>query len=118
MSFFTRLFGRDRQPEPPRDLRNMNEDWQVGDLAECLSGLWDYPFGPVKGGIYRVACVVKGPLASGPDKGAIVYGLVLKEFGTESWLCTGFRKIRPLHEPCEAEFAELIRRPVRKRETA
>jgi len=109
MGFFSRLFGR--KPEPPRieDRRVMNEDWRVGDLAKCLAqgGTWDGDgIGPQKFEVMRVIAVLE---ALNEARTARVYGLKFREY-PGSFVCTNFRKIRPDAEPCEEEFAALIKR--------
>lgn len=42
MGFWKRLFGRDDPPQGPKDFRVWNENWRVGDTAECIVGLPGY----------------------------------------------------------------------------
>lgn len=95
----------------------MNEDWRVGDLAECIASRWadSDSADPVKGEIRRVSGIIDGV----NDRYAVrVLALSFEGYGAESWCTTGFRKIRPLHEPAEEEFTALIKRPVRTKERA
>ena len=47
----------------PRDERGWNEDWQVGDIAECVADDWaDWQeFNPKKGDILTVSSLYEGP---------------------------------------------------------
>ena len=47
----------------PRDERGWNEDWQVGDIAECVLDDWLdlQEFNPKKGDILTVSSLYEGP---------------------------------------------------------
>lgn len=109
MSFWSRLFGRET---PVEDRRCMNEDWRVGDLAECIGdGPWDCgDTKPELGDICRVSAVVD---AVGTRTNTRNYYLGFVGLHNR-FCCTSFRKILPLHTAADAEFTALIKRPVRK----
>jgi hypothetical protein len=101
--FFRRLFG----PPPPEDRREWNEDWRVGDLAECINGSWlnDPPHSPQPPSIYRVREIDEGVTADGS---AIIVALNLEGL-SDWWGCTGFRKLRPTIEAADAAFTADLR---------
>jgi hypothetical protein len=113
MKFLRRLFGRKAPPTQQAivDRREMNEDWQIGDLAECIADSWHIPdqCSPRVGDILRVSGVIDGTVML-----TNVLVIALRFEGKPAnmgWICTGFRKLRPLHEPCEADFKALIKQP-------
>lgn len=105
---------RGKPPSPPAPRPPLNEDWQRGDLACCVSDFYDGSANlPSVGTIYRVIDVFPGIAPSG-RKG---WGLCLSgmnPFPLRGYDATAFRKVRPDAEPCEAEFKELIRRPAKQ----
>lgn len=105
MSLRSWLFGTD---PGPIDLRSMNEDWQRGDLAECIFDDWIFriPDSPQVGDILRVSEVCEGV-----SFGARIYTLSFEgKDPRQGWATQCFRKIRPVHEPAEASFVASIRR--------
>ena len=86
----------------------MSDDWQGGDLAECLTENWDYDwsYNPRVGDILRVSVV-------GLHLGELALGFESKP-QRHGWEASAFRKIRSDAEPCEAEFTALIKRGARK----
>lgn len=105
-----RVFGRGAAAEtwPP-----INEDWQAGDLAECIvQGSWarDGP-GPDLGDVHRVVDVIKGRSVDDDSPG---WGLKLSGY-SYFYNADCFRKVQPRAdalERCEADFLPLVR-PVR-----
>ena len=93
----------------------MSAGWQVGDLALCIGSTGTMRTGPAaagsttprKGQLYTVI----GVLTHLGDVGLIIEGHP-SAHKTTSWLSTSFRKIKPDTEPCEEEFALLIKRKV------
>lgn len=85
----------------------INEDWAPGDLAQCLDGDWPVP-GPDKDDIVRVLQVAPGVCNT---TGEPAWGLMFAEWPGELYVATSFRKLRPVHDACEAEFKALIQRP-------
>lgn len=80
------------------------DDWQVGDLAECLAEGWQdvWPYNPMRGDILRVSKL-----------GLFDSELALGFYGKpqrHGWQACAFRKIKPDAEPCEEEFTVLIKR--------
>jgi hypothetical protein len=80
---------------------NSAEDWQAGDVAECLySGGWIGMSGhvpkdvPVQGERYRVVHVLRDPQQY----------LCFSLFGPQGWNAAFFRKVRP--QPDEAIAAD------------
>jgi hypothetical protein len=96
---------------PPRDLRGLNEDWRVGDLAKCLRGTWKWADGndPKAGEVLRVSGVSDGRC---PD-GTLITALWFERTGdTKAYHCIAFVKIRPDHSALEIEtgIVEMIQR--------
>ena len=96
------------------DRREWNEDWAVGDLAECLHDGW-HPHDssvphPRCGDVLRVRAVVERPAMVNGRPAALVIGLSFegKPPGF-SWNCTSFRKLRPDHTAADPAFAALLR---------
>lgn len=84
-------------PSEPKDMRVWNEDWQVGDTAECICDFDDWDDAvkpwrrPKKGQRYIVLGFAEGVGSNGK---VIEYYLCLE--GMETGLSTrGFRKVRP-----------------------
>lgn len=107
------LINRLRRPKwvPPIGPRRADDDWQTGDLAECVDGgsAWIR---------LRDGC----PVSYGPKRGDIMRGIGvgMSEFGFQAlalegtgewWVAECFRKIRPLNrEACKPAFADLMKR--------
>jgi hypothetical protein len=108
VKFLRNLFGR-RQPTPPPpliDRREWNEDWQRGDLAECVADYWNGPPPwPAKGHVYRVSAICEGRAF---ERSVVVVGLALDGLPAW-WRCTAFRKLRPTVEPASDEFTAELR---------
>lgn len=101
MRFFGNLFRRKRALDP--------EQWQAGDVAECinqlgwfLNGLTPVP-GPAFGDTYRVASVKE-------NSTSLVGPAVFLRFSsfTGDFLSTGFRKVQPRADALEAGTATSI----------
>lgn len=110
-----RLFRRWRKPAKPapRDCRNMNENWEPGDLAMCIDDRF-HPIeqgDPKKGDVLRVVRIVQGTSKLG-DK--IVYGLGFEgKPANDYWETVCFRKLRPVQEPAEAKWAQWLKDTLR-----
>lgn len=107
---------RRRKPTPP--LPPLDEDWAPGDLAICLTDKpWFDRKGPVAGprrdDLCRVTIVVKGTDCQNRP----AWGLGLERW-PDYWEARHFRKVRPVHEACEAEFVALIKAPAKQNEKA
>lgn len=112
-------FKRKSAPPPksnePDDQRQASEDWQAGDLAECIDDNWPPILGvthPKLGDVLRVSAV---------DEGAdFLFGIqiiVLRFEGrpqTLGWDNRHFRKLRPTLEPAEQEFTVWLKDKLRK----
>lgn len=102
----------------------MSDDWQVGDLALCVDdspcscgSCGGEPVSVVSGRTYRVLSLVRAHQLSNPSRNWIVLqfdGVVRQGYHKGQKVGANvhrFRKIRPdNHEPCEEEFAKLIKR--------
>lgn len=99
MSLWSRLFGRKPPaPRPPVDRRGWTEDWQVGDLAQCLVDQFDGPTlqDPKRGEVLRVAGLWEGVDIRGAF---ILSGLSFEGRSPNSfWVQSAFRKIRPAEQ--------------------
>lgn len=102
-----RIGGR-RLPLPPTDLPG-HDDWQAGDLAECIiKGVWCTPDGipslggPQKGDCLRVARV--SPVTI-PLVGKEVLMLGFTRFGSAGYAAAAFRKIHPRADEATAADA-------------
>lgn len=75
----------------PIDLRVWNEDWKIGDMAQCINDNWvgDPGDAPKKGRCYEVKDTTEGLAIGGK---AIIYGLKFYEFPGRFWQTTHFRK--------------------------
>lgn len=88
------------------DLREWNEDWRAGDLAECMVdpggwiGLPSSIAAPQRERIYRVLGVSEALAMTG----VLLIGLKLEGLPNARWQCTHFRKVRPSIEGCEFSF--------------
>jgi len=116
IGFIRNLFGKKDSPQP-QDQRGLNEDWRVGDWAECIvNGGWELPPTgvtklPEMGRRYRVVGVREGPTF---DEKYLITGLVLDGLGDSSWRCVCFRKVRPSLEACDESFAADLRERLNK----
>lgn len=92
-------------PLMPTDLRGWNEDWRVGDLAQCVvKGGWAEPLpdDPKFGDILRVNHMIEGVDLTGTS---VVSALGFEgKPGRTFWACRAFRKLRPMIDPAEDEF--------------
>lgn len=102
MRWLGNLFRRKRAPDP--------EQWQVGDIAECINSLGWYlngiphpTGGPAFGESYRVTSVVEVPNSS---VGPAIF-LRFSAF-TGKYLSTGFRKVQPRADVLEAGTATAL----------
>tara|TARA_B100000678_G_scaffold260890_2_gene242054 strand:- start:1291 stop:1656 length:366 start_codon:yes stop_codon:yes gene_type:complete len=104
------LFRKRRAPDP--------DQWQPGDQAECIGeGRWwdrgiEPTSGPHKGEVRLVARVVEAKCDALPSKATF---LVFDRYGSNGFIASAFRKVRPQTEErktAEAEFTKLIRRQV------
>lgn len=108
-SIFPRRGGRrvDRRDECPC--------FAVGDLAVCISDTWanSWDDNPAPGDVLRVDRIVEGVGLVGEVKVHTVGLHFETRPGENYWEASGFRKIVDDRQPAEAEFFELIKRPVR-----
>ncbi|SKB26969.1 hypothetical protein [Sphingopyxis flava] len=117
MTWLSRLFGQRRTaPPPPRDMRNMNEDWKAGDLARCVAHYFvpGTPEDPHFGDILRVSEVYQGSILG---RHALAYGLRFHgKSSPHGWICTAFIKIKPETTADEVEDGIIakIKRAARK----
>jgi len=98
-----------KKPAPPKDLREWNEDWQIGDLAKCVEDDWVDcgSLAPSVGQIYRVSDVYEGLVW---QENAISIGLSLEGFDQiNAWRCTAFQKLRPEIKAADAKFTAAIK---------
>lgn len=97
-----------RKAKPPRDERGWNEDWQIGDMAECVLADWlsDIPQNPAIGEVRTVAALFEGQAAERP---VIVSALAFEGFGALTWHCAAFRK----HKPLAADIVAAAKRGAR-----
>jgi hypothetical protein len=80
--------------EKPRDERGWNEDWQVGDLAECVADdlAIQLCYNPKKGDVLTVSQLTEGPNVSGLSlTSALCFEGRPQRY---SWHCLHFRKHR------------------------
>lgn len=113
---FDWLFGRKSQPEPPRDLRDWNEDWKVGDIAECIiDGVrigWHPSIKPWNRLAYRSRWEVVGFGEGLGVDGAVYYFLYLKDApNTGGYPTNGFRKVRPIARREESVVERILNAP-------
>jgi hypothetical protein len=93
-----------KKPEPkpePIDRRDWNEDWQVGDIAECIVeiGDWNETVKPWERPAKGDRLVVAG-FDEGIDSGGKTLDYFLRFNGLPHGLSTrGFRKVRPIAYP-------------------
>ena len=97
-------------PPAPADRRGWSEDWQIGDLAECRTGVqWIITTGidPQPGDILRVTA-----LREGIDMTATVLVSALGFAGKPAglfWAQSAFRKLRPALDAAEDSFTADLR---------
>lgn len=110
MTFLARLLGR--KPKPPIDRRGWSEDWQVGDVAVCVSANWSPrdSFDPKVGEHLRVSAMSEG-LSIGGSQLVSGLGFVGKPDGV-FWNNTAFQKIRPAEQCFTEAMRNLLRQPV------
>lgn len=90
------------------DQRGWNDDWQVGDLAECIAASWapSRVDGPKAGDRLRVSALIEGMCNDGVLRSCL--GFEGKP-PRAAWACQGFRKIRPRIAPADASFTAELR---------
>lgn len=97
-----------RKPKPLNP-GPINEDWRVGDLAECMLPIgWGWAMdadGPDRGDVCRVVHVYPG-ITTGSGEHA--WFLLLKGFH-DGFATNSFRKVPPLNSEASAEFTASIR---------
>lgn len=103
-------FRKKPTPKPPRiDMRDWNEDWKIGDTAECIvDGVtyqWHECVKPWERPEFRQQFVVTGFSEYGAPDNTIRYFLALKDWPIEL-PTTAFRKVRPVRE----EQSEVVSR--------
>ena len=100
----------------PRDERGWNEDWQVGDIAECVADDWLewQEFNPKKGDILTVSSLYEGPTLNGE----ILFSYLFFEGkpNDAGWHCISFRKHRGVAEAIKqaASRGEPVHTPERE----
>ncbi|WP_062770454.1 hypothetical protein [Sphingopyxis terrae] len=112
MTFLARLFGRKPKPTQPIDRRGWSEDWQVGDLAQCISDKWyrQWAENPKRGDVLRVCGLVEGISTTGED---IISALQFESKpANRSWAENMFQKIRPAEQCFTEAMRNLLRQPV------
>ena len=87
-------------------------DWQIGDLALCVSARpnpYSGDANPCKAGqVYTVARVL---ITTSGTVGLGLVGITFPNCNLNAEVASRFRKILPdKHEPCEAEFITLLKR--------
>ena len=99
-----------------RDERGWNEDWQVGDIAECVADDWVrwQEFNPKKGDILTVSRLYEGPSINGN----VICSYLLFEGkpNDAGWHCIYFRKHRGVAEAIKqaASRGARVRMPERE----
>ena len=99
---------RKRRPAV-RDCRILSEDWQIGDLAECIAdGFVDSDeIDPKKGDVLRVSDVCEG---INPKYNVRFIGLRFESKPQHrGWDNRGFRKIRPEQKAADQSWSEWLR---------
>lgn len=100
---------------PPKvvDRRHMNEDWCVGDLAECISDDF-HPadsLDPKTGDVLRVTGVSDVLHRQNLRFFALRFEGKPQEW---SWECTAFRKLRPVQTAADQSFSAWLRDSLRR----
>jgi len=92
-----------KKPESePQDHRIWNDDWKVGDIAECIVGLtreysWSDDVAPWRRPAPKQRLIVSGFREAEGADGALYYFLAFRDWPVE--LPTqGFRKVRPVQK--------------------
>lgn len=106
-----------RKPTPPVDHRIMNEDWAVGDLAQCIDDRFcdPEPFDPKVGDVLRVAGIDD---CTNHRNRRCIWLLFEGKTGIVGYECVAFRKLRPVNEPAEKDFIVWLRGFMRQPEGA
>lgn len=110
MTFLARLFGR--KPKPPVDRRGWSEDWQVGDVAVCVSDNWPDKdsLDPRVGDMLRVSGVkYDAACLTGRQRFS---GLRFEGKPGRCYQNTAFQKIRPAEQCFTKAMRNLLRQPV------
>jgi hypothetical protein len=81
---------------PPKDFRNWNEDWKIGDIAEVVSDRWFKPMKP-----WEKLPLGSRWLVTGFDEGlaednTLRYFLEIKGAPLKAYSTTAFRKVKPV----------------------
>lgn len=88
----------------PKDIP-INEDWRVGDLAECVEQI-DVDLNRIEvGDVFSVKAIIHGKFRYGPD-----YGWGLKVVGDKYYWASYFRKVPTITAEDETSFAARIKR--------
>lgn len=98
------------QPSKPIDGRNWNEDWKIGDIAECVSSAWHETVKPWERPNLGDKLIVTGfKEGVGTGVNRIAYFLLFAEYdhGLET---LGFRKVLPISTVAESEIGQKILR--------
>lgn len=96
----------------------INEDWRVGDLAECMTGGWPDNLGPEKGDVCRVSGVGPGIASHGYKRGKPLWFLSLKGFPGADFDAAEFRKVPSLESEADAAFKAELKSRLSKRHRA
>ena len=99
----------------PQPRNPINEDWAIGDLAECLAeGDWEPdPEGPENGDVLKVIGIDTGPVGL---KNEIAWRLQFAPWKGVAFASEHFRKVPPLSEQESFTITAKIKRC--KRSTA
>ncbi len=108
MGFFRWLFGDEpSSPAGPIDRRDWNDDWQVGDTAECIAGFDDWH--PDVKPWHRLAkgtrLIVSGFMERVASDNTLRYFLQFEGLSS-GWSTDAFRKVRPV----ASEKSEIVER--------
>ena len=106
-----------RKPKPLNP-GPINEDWRVGDLAECIvdgKGSWYSEPGPERGDVNKVTHVVAGQCAR---TRRACWGLILNGYDGRAFGAHNFRKDPPLNSEADAEITAENKALKPKREQA
>lgn len=111
IGFIRRMFWGDPPPPPapePRDIRDWNEDWRVGDTAECVATADTWadsvpPWNRPSTGTRLIVTGFKEGLSR--DKAYRAYFLLFAEHPA-GLTTTAFRKVRPV----ASENSEIVER--------
>lgn len=98
-----------KKPAPPADRRVWNEDWQIGDTAECIRDDWyNPPVPPWEQPRVGQHFIIAGFRESIGTRGSLAYYLVFEGLPKEwGWETSCFRKVRPEAKE-ESEIVERI----------